>query len=101
MRTRMLAAGMAKACLTLPPPAADLKLLDKMAGVALGTWGKREPTDDFKFVKGLAEYREGHFASAAKWLQKVEVPSGEPWRAVQVSMVLAMAHRRLDHDDAA
>ncbi len=100
-RTPMLAARMAKACLILPPPAADLKLLNKMAGVALGAWGKREPPDDFKFVKGLAEFREGHFASAAKWLQKVEVPSGEPWRAVQVSIVLAMAHRRLDQDDAA
>ncbi len=100
-RTPMLAARMAKACLILPPPAADLKLLNKMAGVALGAWGKREPPDDFKFVKGLAEYREGHFASAAKWLQKVEVPSGEPWRTVQVSMVLAMAQRRLDQNDAA
>ncbi len=100
-RAPMLAARMAKACLILPPPAADLKLLDKMAGVALGAWEKREPPDDFKFVKGLAEFREGHFASAAKWLQKVEVPSGEPWRTVQVSMVLAMAQRRLDQNDAA
>ena len=100
-RTPMLAVRMAKACLILPPPATDLELLDKMVGGALAPWGKREPPDDFKFVKGLAEFREGHFASAAQWLQKVEMPSGEPWRAVQVSMVLAMAQWRLDQRDAA
>jgi serine/threonine protein kinase len=97
----MIAERMAKDCLVLPPSAADLQILGKMADVAAAAG----PTDNlwpyFQFVKGLAEYRQDHFDTAAKWLQEVPPKDGDAARTVQAYMVLAMAQQRLKKADEA
>jgi TolA-binding protein len=55
----------------------------------------------FQFVKGLAEYRQGRFASAAEWLQKVIGQTGDMYRMVQAHMALAMAQHQLKQTEAA
>jgi tetratricopeptide (TPR) repeat protein len=54
----------------------------------------------FVLTKGIAEYRAGHFDSAAAWLRKAE-ESGAGWRTVQARFYLAMALHRLGrHEEA-
>jgi tetratricopeptide (TPR) repeat protein len=60
-----------------------------------------------RFAKGLAEYRQGRFASAADWMQKVigqpDLTFGDkPYapREVAAHSVLAMAQQQLGQPDA-
>jgi hypothetical protein len=56
----------------------------------------------FRFAKGLAEYRQGHFAGAAEWMQKVLSHAGADFnRDVEAYMVLAMAHYQTKHSEEA
>ncbi len=55
----------------------------------------------FQFVKGLAEYRQGRFASAAEWLQQVLGKNADMYRTVQAHMTLAMAQHQLNQSDQA
>jgi eukaryotic-like serine/threonine-protein kinase len=91
---------MAKDCLVLPPPAADLPLIAKMADLAI-TAGENKPRPYFQFAKGLSEYRLGRFESAAEWMQKVESFKGDIYRSVLAQMVLAMAQQQLRKTDQA
>jgi eukaryotic-like serine/threonine-protein kinase len=91
---------MAKDCLILPPPAADLPLIAKMADLAI-TMGENKPRPYFLFARGFAEYRLGHFESAAEWMEKVVVFQGDLYRTVQAQMVLAMALHQLRKTDQA
>jgi Flp pilus assembly protein TadD len=96
-----IAERMAKDCLILPPPAADLETIGKMADTAVAAGPDHKSWHYFQFVKGLAEYRQGHFASAAEWLQKVAGREGDPHRTVAAYMVLAMAQYQLKQVDEA
>lgn len=82
---------MAKVCMILPPPNANLQTLAKMADTAISVG----PTDSdwvfYEFLKALAEYRLGHFATAVDWAQKVVTQGAEPPRSVEAYAVLAMA----------
>ena len=82
---------MAKACMILPPSAASLPNLTKMVDTAINAG----PTDSnwpfYQFLKGLAEFRLGHFKIAAEWLQKTVDQGGEPTRTTEAYIVLAMA----------
>jgi eukaryotic-like serine/threonine-protein kinase len=91
---------MAKDCLILPPPAADLPRIANMADRAL-TGGENKPRPYFQFVKGLSEYRLGRFESAAAWMEKVAGAKGDIYRSVQSQMVLAMAQHQLHQTDQA
>jgi eukaryotic-like serine/threonine-protein kinase len=91
---------MAKDCLVLPPPAADLPRIAKMADLAISV-GQNKPWPYFQFAKGLAEYRFGHFDSAADWMEKVAAAQGDMYRSVQAQMVLAMAQHKLGKTDQA
>jgi predicted negative regulator of RcsB-dependent stress response len=55
----------------------------------------------FQFVKGLAEYRQGHFSTAAEWVQKVTPDRRDPNRTLAANMVLAMAQFQLKQTDQA
>jgi predicted negative regulator of RcsB-dependent stress response len=56
----------------------------------------------FQFAKGLVEYRQGHFASAVRWMQKVLAHAGDDFsRDVQACMVLAMAQYQSKQMDQA
>jgi serine/threonine protein kinase len=81
----------AKDCLILVPPAACLEHIVKMADTALAA-GSADPSwPYYEFVKGFAEYRQGHFAPAADWLQKILPLEDAPARTAQAHAILAMA----------
>ena len=96
-----IAERMAKDCLILPPSAADLETLGKMADTAVAAGPGHKSWNYFQFVKGLAEFRQGHFASAKEWLEKVAAHEGDPNRTVAAHMVLAMAQYQLKQNDEA
>jgi tetratricopeptide (TPR) repeat protein len=54
----------------------------------------------FVLTKGIAEYRAGHFESAAVWLRKAN-ERRPGWRAVQAGFYLAMALHRLGRQEEA
>src|SRR5947207_4174534 len=91
-----IAERMARDCMILPPPAADLETIGKMVDTAVAAGPRHQFWDYFQFVKGLYEYRHGHFAGAAEWLQKVVEHEGDPNRTVAACMVLAMSQHQLN-----
>jgi len=91
----VIAARIALDCLILPPPAAQLEDIAKMVDIAETAESPHKSWGGVQFVKGLAEYRLGHFAGAVEWLKKIE-PEKEHWnRLVEVQTVLAMAQHQL------
>jgi eukaryotic-like serine/threonine-protein kinase len=98
----VIAERMAKNCLVLPPPPSDLPAIAKMADVAAAAGAAHPSWSWFEFVKGLSEYRQGHFASAADWEQKTLATSkADIYRTVQAYMTLAMAQYQLKQTDEA
>jgi tetratricopeptide (TPR) repeat protein len=86
----------AKDCLILPDSGADLDTISKMADTAIAQ-GRQSPWfPSFQFCKGLAEYRQGRFASAADWMEKVLTNAGSfvP-RDIEAYLVLAMSQCQL------
>jgi Flp pilus assembly protein TadD len=96
-----IAERMARDCMILPPRPADLATIGKMVDTAVAAGSNHPFWDYFQFVKGLSEYRDGHFANAVEWLQKVVAHEGDPNRTVAAHMVLAMARHQLDQVDEA
>jgi len=96
-----IAERMARDCLILPPPAADLEVIGKMVDTAVAAGPNHQFWDYFQFVKGLCEYRNGRFAGAMEWLQKVAPHESDPNRTVEAYMVLAMAQHQLKQVDEA
>jgi len=94
-RDPITAARMAKNCMIIPPIGSEMEILNRMVNVALSAGPQDRFWAYFQFVKGLAEYRLGHFASAEEWMQKVVVNQSDPNRTVSAYMVLAMARRQL------
>ena len=89
-----VAERMAKDCLILPPPLADLPTLGKMADVAVAAGPSNKDYPYYQFVKGFAEYRQDHFAAAVGWLQSVIAQGVNVVRLVEANAVLAMAQFR-------
>ena len=52
-------------------------------------------------MKGLIEYRQGHFAGALEWLRKVAPNEGVPTRTAQTYATMAMAEYQLGQTNAA
>jgi hypothetical protein len=95
----------AKEFLILPPPASDLVTLSNLAEVAVATGPKSDYWPFFQLIKGLTEYRLGHFASAVDWERGAlksarDVPFPNTCVA-SVYAVLAMAEHQLNHVDEA
>jgi len=97
----VVAERMAKDCLFVPPPASEFGAIARMVETALAAGPSHQYWPYFQFVKGLAEYRQGRFASAAEWLQKVLGQSDDIYRTVQAHMTLAMAQHQLNQTDQA
>jgi len=96
----------AKACLILPSSGADLTLVDKLAEDSLTATaaGNNLYLSYHQFAKGLAEYRQGRFASASDWMRKsIDDPfyGHGHMRYVQSYMVFAMAQQQLMQPDEA
>jgi len=97
----VIAEQMARDCLILPPAAADLDAIGKMVNTALVVDSTHKSWGHVYFVKGLAEYRQGHFADAVEWLQKVLAEKGSSSRNAQAQIVQAMAQYQLKQADQA
>jgi tetratricopeptide (TPR) repeat protein/tRNA A-37 threonylcarbamoyl transferase component Bud32/DNA-directed RNA polymerase subunit RPC12/RpoP len=93
---------LAKDCLIQPLSGAELDTAAKLADRAV-TLGQTSPgMPAFQFAKGLAEYRQGRFSSAAEWMQRVlNVPGVFFPRDAQADMVLAMARHQLGQTNEA
>jgi tetratricopeptide (TPR) repeat protein len=97
-----IADRMAKSCLMLPPQGSDLTVEARLANVAVTFDADSAANSWFRFCKGLAEYRQGHFAAAKDWMQKIlDRTSDGSTRDIEGYMVLAMAEHGLQQPDAA
>ena len=86
-----IAERMVIASLILPPAADEMKMIAKMAEVAVNTETNTSNWGFNLFAKGFAEYREGHYDTAAGLLKKVlPLGVGSQFRT-EVYVVLAMA----------
>src|SRR5260370_33772655 len=79
----------------LPPPPGDLEALGAMANVAVSAGPTAKDWPYYQFVKGLTEYRQGHFADSTVWLEKVVAQDEKPDRTVQAYAVLAVTRYQL------
>ncbi|MGA2557097.1 MAG: protein kinase [Verrucomicrobiota bacterium] len=97
----------AKACLLYPSAVGpeELKLANKLADNVVAS-GENSPfLPWYQLTKGLAEYRQGHFASAARWMERIQKEPKlddlpDTCRA-DTYLVLAMARRQLNQSDEA
>jgi tetratricopeptide (TPR) repeat protein len=91
----------AKACLFLPPSAADLPKISHLADmtVTLGA-GNEGAMPFFEICKALSEYRQGHYAGAVEWAQK-SIKSPRIDAHGHAYAVLAMADWQLGEKDEA
>ncbi len=97
----VIAERTAKACLLLPAAGPDLEAASRLAELAVTVGKEHELLGFFQFAKALAEYRQGHFASAIEWGQKTFAkPGGEP-RDAEAWTLLAMARFQLHQPDEA
>ena len=101
MTDPVIAERIAKDCLMFPPTAASLARLAKMADTAVSTGSTNKDWPYFQFVKGLAEFRLGHFAAAGEWLDKVAVQSTASARDAEAYATLAMAKYQSGQTNAA
>jgi hypothetical protein len=90
-----VAARTAEDCLILPPTAAELTTIGELVDTALAAGPAHASWHFFEFVKGLAEYRVGHFATAVEWLQKALTQPDNGVHALAAQAVLAMAQHQL------
>ena len=98
----VIAERMAKDCLMLPSPGADLTTESKWADTAVTVGKNHQYLAYFQFVKGLAEYRQSHFASAVEWTQKTLSGAEADFNLdVEAHMVLAMAQYQSKQMDQA
>ena len=93
---------MATDCLLPPPSGADLPTVAHLADVAVRTAGVNQYLPWSQLTKGLADYRQGHFAGGVEWAQRALLAAGKVLeRDVQAYAVLAMAQHQLKHADEA
>src|SRR5947209_447604 len=85
---------MAETCLVLPSVSTDLAVENRWAATALALGKGRAAEPRFQFCKGLAEYRQGRFASSGEWMRRCVVTN---WYFFDVAahMVLAMAQYQM------
>jgi eukaryotic-like serine/threonine-protein kinase len=92
----------AKVCLMLSVHGPDQAAADKLAETAVSIGATEELVAYYQFAKGLADYRQDRFDSAADWERKVLSKEGiDHQRDVQAYMVLAMASHQLNQRDQA
>ena len=85
-------------CLILPWSGAELERAGKIADAALMAGSNHWAWNYIQVAKGLAEYRVGHFASAADWLQApLRQQGGDTALEVEAYMILAMAHHQMGY----
>jgi serine/threonine protein kinase len=92
----------AKNCLILPGSGADLQLVSKLARLAVSSRIKNPASMAiFSFTQGLAEYRQGRFASAADYLARSLTTTSNVYAHIEAYAVLAMAQHQSNDAAAA
>jgi serine/threonine protein kinase len=90
-----IAERMVTASLLLPASPSQMPVLAGMAEVAVNTETNNSNYGFNLFAKGLAEYRQGHYASAADMLQRVLPLDVGPQCYTEACLVYAMARSQL------
>jgi tetratricopeptide (TPR) repeat protein len=90
----------ARGCLLVPDLVVERQRLAQIADRLVTKGVKHRYSPYFELVKGMAEYRDGHFASAADWLQKSDGFSNPYW-VVADQAYLALAQHQLGQSDKA
>ena len=90
---------MAKDCLILARPGADLKVPGELAEIAV-TRGRGAALPNFQCCKALAEYRQGHWDKAADWAMKA-AENRTPFSRAEAYAILAMAQYQSKRAEAA
>jgi serine/threonine protein kinase len=88
---------MAKACLILPRPGADLKVASELASLAVAD-GQKD--SDAKCTAALAEYRQGHWDKATDWAMKA-TENRTPSPRAEAYAILAMTQHQCQRTEAA
>ena len=86
------------------PSKGDLAVFGGLADAAVRGGTSNYYLPQFQFCKALAEYRQGHFASAADWTIGPLSSSGQSWCELlhlKTELVLAMARWQLHRPDEA
>ena len=91
---------MAKDCLILPRPNADLQVPAELAETA-ATLGEKDAgaLPFFQCCKALAEYRQGHFDGAVKWARLASA-NPFPYSQAEAFAILGMGQYKLNLVDA-
>ncbi len=87
----------AKVCLITPGSETDMATAAKMADLAVA---KDKNFPWYQLAKGMADYRQGHFAAAQERLQLAEA-SPIPYLSASADLVLAMSQQQLKQPDLA
>jgi hypothetical protein len=88
---------MAKACLILSRPGADLKVASQLASLAVAD-GQKD--SDAKCTAALAEYRQGHWDKATDWAMKA-TENRTPSSRAEAYAILAMTQHQSKRTEAA
>jgi serine/threonine protein kinase/tetratricopeptide (TPR) repeat protein len=91
---------MAKDCLILPRPGADLKVPAELAEIAV-TRGRGDAgaLPFFQCCKALAEYRQGHWDTASDWAQRASAISSK-YALAEACAVMGMAQFQMKQMEA-
>jgi tetratricopeptide (TPR) repeat protein len=93
-----IAERMASDCLLLADSGVDLSSVDKLVNTAVTLGGGDDLLPYIQVCRAMMAYRKGHFAEAVEWAEK---PKSQVYAQAKACAVLAMAHWRLGHKDAA
>jgi WD40 repeat protein/serine/threonine protein kinase/tetratricopeptide (TPR) repeat protein len=99
-REPVTAERLTKDCLIIPFRG-DLSRLAGLADTAVRLGTNHTSFIYFQFAKGLADYRQNHFETAAQLMAIVAGAGGAPTRQAEAQSVLAMAQFRMNHSDEA
>jgi len=91
---------MAKDCLIVPMAGFDLQAVATLADKAVTLGHKEAALPFFQVCKALADYRTGKYESTVSWAERA-LKSGFRHAQVEAGAVLAMAHHKLEHHEAA
>jgi hypothetical protein len=96
----LVADRMAKDGLTLPPQENELGPLAAMADFAVSAGKSYAAYSLFEVCKALAEYRQGHFGTAAQWAEKATA-NDFPYSKTEAFAIMAMAQFKVGRTDDA
>jgi len=95
-----IADRMAKDCLILPSSGVDLQTVGELAETSVTVGRQDISAPRFRCCKALAEYRQGHFASAVEWA-RLAATNRFPNSQAAAFAILSMGQYKLNQVDAA